>query len=130
MDIDIKRLEEMETALQLMAEENGLACNYLFTTSFARYKRQMRTLIELGKKCKEVISNGELMVTKGYVKDRENIYMHPVVQQFDRTTDSANKTVATLLKILKSFGVDNAEDAVDPLMDIINGGDADDSQSI
>ena len=125
MDIDIKKLEEMETALSQMAEESGLACNYLFMTSFSRYKSQMRTLIELGKKLKEVINNGELTVTKGYVRGSENIYMHPVLQQFDRTTDSANKTVATLLKILKAFGVDNAEDAVDPLMDIINGGDAD-----
>ena len=125
MDIDIKKLEEMESALQQMAEESGLACNYLFMTSFARYKSQMRTLIELGKKLKEVIGNGELTVTKGYVRGSENIYMHPILQQFDRTTDSANKTVATLLKILKAFGVDNAEDAVDPLMDIINGGDAD-----
>jgi hypothetical protein len=74
---------------------------------------------------KKIIAEGNLIVTKGYVKDRENIYMHPVVQQFDRTTDSANKTVATLLRILKAFGVDNAEDAIDPLMDIINGGDAD-----
>lgn len=125
MEIDLRQLEEMENALQQMAEDSGLACNYLFMTSFARYKRQMRTLIELGKECKKIIADGNLIVTKGYVKDRENIYMHPVVQQFDRTTDSANKTVATLLRILKAFGVDNAEDAIDPLMDIINGGDAD-----
>jgi hypothetical protein len=36
--------------------------------------------------------------------------------------------VATLLRILKSFDVDSAQEEADPLMDIINGGDLDGKQ--
>ena len=117
-----KRLEEQERAILRKAEENGLECDYLFSTTFDRYRRQLKTLAELDK----VIDSDGTLVTKQYVKGRENIYIHPAVAQFDRTADSANKTVSTLLRIFKNFGVDNAEDDIDPLLDIINGGDADD----
>ena len=43
------------------------------------------------------------------------------MSDYNRTTDSANKTVATLLRILKSFDVDSSQEESDPLMDIING---------
>lgn len=128
--LDIKKLEEQEKNILLKAEENGLECDYLFTTAFARYKRQVRTLIALDKSIQDAIDSGETLVTKEYVKGRGNVMIHPAIAQFDKTTDSANKTVATLLKIFKTWGVDNTEDDIDPLMDIINGGDADDSQSV
>jgi hypothetical protein len=47
------------------------------------------------------------------------------VSDFNRTTDSANKTVSTLLKIIKSFGSGESKEETDPLLDIINGGDMD-----
>ena len=116
-----KKIEEQEKAILAKAEENGLECDYLFSTTFDRYRRQLKTLQELDK----VISTSGTLVTKEYVKGRENIYIHPAVAQFDRTADSANKTVSTLLRIFKNFGVDNAEDEIDPLLDIISGGDDD-----
>lgn len=124
--MNLMKLEEKEQAILRKAQENGLECDYLFSTTFDRYVRQLRTLVELDK----VIAESGTLVTKEYVKGRGNIYIHPAVAQFDRTTDSANKTVATLLKIFKNFGVDSGEDEIDPLMDIINGGDADDTQGI
>jgi hypothetical protein len=69
-----------------------------------------------------------MLVSKEYVKGRKNLYTNPAVSDFNRTTDSANKTVATLLRILKSFDADSSQDDIDPLMDIINGGDADAKQ--
>jgi len=116
-----KKIEEQEKAILAKAEENGLECDYLFSTTFDRYRRQLKTLEELDK----VISASGTLVTKEYVKGRENIYIHPAVAQFDRTADSANKTVSTLLRIFKNFGVDNAEEDIDPLLDIISGGDDD-----
>jgi hypothetical protein len=50
------------------------------------------------------------------------------VSDYNRTTDSANKTVATLLRILKSFDGNETHEETDPLMDIINGGDVDGKQ--
>ena len=114
--MNIKKLEQQEKAILEKAKDAGLECDYLFSTTFDRYKRQLRTLIELDR----VIEESDTLVTKEYIKGRGNIYVHPAVQQFDRTTDSANKTVATLMRIFKNFGVDNAEDEIDPLMDLIN----------
>lgn len=123
--MDKVRLEQQENAILQKAQDNGLECDYLFSTTFARYKRQLRTLEQLD----EIIEREGALCTKQYVKNRENVYIHPAVAQFDRTTDSANKTVSTLLRIFKNFGVANADEDIDPLMDIINGGDADE-QSI
>ncbi len=123
--LNMKKLEEQERSILQKAEENGLECDYLFATSFARYKRQIRTLVALDAVVGEAIDNGDVLVSKEYVKGKGNLQIHPAIAQFDRTTDSANKTVATLLKIFKTWGVNDAEDEIDPLMDIINGGDAD-----
>ena len=119
------KLDEQEQAILRKAKETGLECDYLFRTTFERYRRQLQTLKELDK----VISADGTLVTKEYVRGRENVYIHPAVAQFDRTTDSANKTVSTLLRIFKNFGVNDAEEEIDPLLDIINGGDPD-AQSI
>ena len=115
------KLDEQEQAILRKAQETGLECDYLFRTTFERYRRQLQTLKELDK----VISADGTLVTKEYVRGRENVYIHPAVAQFDRTTDSANKTVSTLLRIFKTYGVDNAEEEIDPLLDIINGSESD-----
>ena len=108
-----------------IAEANGVQTNFFFVTTFKRYQVQINILTELEKKIKE---DGAL-VTKEYVKGRGNVYTHPAISEYNRTTDSANKTVSTLIKIIKGFkGEDGAED-YDPLLAIINGGgnnDADD----
>lgn len=118
-----KKLAEQEQAILRKAEENGLECDYLFSTTFERYRRQLKTLEALEKE----IENSGTLVTKEYVKGRGNVYIHPAVAQYDRTADSANKTVSTLLRIFKNFGVDDAEEEIDPLLDILNG---DESQSV
>lgn len=101
-----------------IAEESGVQSNFFFLTTFKRYQVQLNILNELEKSLKE---DGTL-VTKEYVKGRENLYANPAVSEFNRTTDSANKTVSTLMKILKNYGVEESNsDEEDPLMAIING---------
>ena len=116
--------ESQANALLKMAEDAGLASNLFFATTFERYKVQLRILKDLEKALDE---NGTL-VTKEYVKGRGNLYSNPAIQDYNRTTDSANKTVSTLLRILKSFEADISGDESDPLMDALNGGDADGEQ--
>ena len=116
--------EQQANALLKMAEDAGLASNLFFATTFERYKVQLRILKDLEKALDE---NGTL-VTKEYVKGRGNLYSNPAIQDYNRTTDSANKTVSTLLRILKSFDADVSGDESDPLMDALNGGDADGEQ--
>lgn len=117
-------LKEQADAILKLAEESGLQSNYFFVTTFERYQVQLQILDDLKKSIEE---NG-MLVNKEYVKGRKNLYSNPAVSDFNRTTDSANKTVATLLRILKSFDASEAHEETDPLMDIINGGDADGKQ--
>ena len=119
-----KNLKEQANEILRLAEESGLQSNYFFVTTFERYQVQLQILGEL----EQAIKDEGMLVSKEYVKGRKNLYTNPAVSDYNRTTDSANKTVATLLRILKSFDAEQSQDDRDPLMDIINGGDADDKQ--
>ena len=110
-------LNEQAQEIERIAEKSGVQSNFLFLTVFKRYKVQLNILTELEKAIKE---NGPL-VTKEYVKNRQNMYASPAVSEYNKTTDSANKTVSTLIKIIKSFGVEEDAADVDPLMQILNG---------
>lgn len=116
-------LHEQAKEILRLAEESGLQSNYFFVTTFERYQVQLHILDEL----KQAIEDEGMLVSKEYVKGRKNLYTNPAVCDFNRTTDSANKTVATLLRILKSFDAEMGQEETDPLMDMING-DVDDKK--
>ena len=114
-----KSLQQQADEIVRIAEESGVQSNFFFITTFQRYQVQLNILAELEKTMKDE----GMLVTKEYVKNRKNLYSNPAVNEYNKTTDSANKTVATLMKILKNFGVEEQKtDDVDPLMNIINGG--------
>ena len=113
-------LQERADSIKRLAEEAGCADNFFFQTTFERYLVQIEMLEAL----KEEIDESGLTVKKSYVKGKTNLYSSPCIQAYNRTTDSANKTVATLMRIIKSFGNGESDDR-DPLMDLINGGDGD-----
>lgn len=116
-------LKEQADAIKRMAEESGLESNYFFITTFERYEVQLSILERL----KESMDKDGMLVSKEYVKGRGNLYSSPAVTEFNRTTDSANKTVSTLMRILKNFGASSTDDkGGDPLLAMINGGDGDD----
>lgn len=113
-------LNEQAKEILKIAEDSGVQSNFFFLTTFKRYQVQLKILTELEKSLKE----DGMQVTKEYVKGRKNLYSNPAIQDYNRTTDSANKTVATLMRILRNFGVeDTNEQDADPLMKIINGGE-------
>ena len=117
-------LNEQAREILQIAEDSGVQSNFFFVTTFKRYQVQLNILTELEK----AIKDEGTLVSKEYVKGRKNIYSNPAIQDYNRTTDSANKTVTTLMRILRNFGVDDAgEHDEDPLMKIINGGDDDGS---
>ena len=106
-----------------IAEESGVQSNFFFLTTFKRYQVQLNILTEL-----EITLKKEgMLVSKEYVKGRKNLYSNPAVAEYNRTTDSANKTVSTLMKILRNFNAieDTTDAEADPLMSIINGDDYD-----
>jgi hypothetical protein len=89
-----------------IAQKFGAEQNFLFITTFKRYQVQLGILQELEKKINE---DGSL-VTKEYVKGRGNLYTHPAITEYNKTSTSANQTVATLIKIIKSLRNDAEDD--------------------
>ena len=116
---ETKDLREMEREILEAAERSGVQSNYFFRTTFERYQTQLSVLDKL----KAVIDKDTVLVTKEYVKGRENIYTNPAVNEYNRTTDSANKTVSTLMKIIKSYGTADAENEPDPIVKALSGGE-------
>lgn len=119
-------LQQQAKEIIKLAESAGVQTNYFFLTTFERYQTQIAILADLKKR----IDESDTLVTKEYVKGRENVYTNPAITEYNKTTDSANKTVACLIKIIKGFkGEGNSED-IDPLVSIINGGGDNDSDDL
>ena len=116
-----KSLNEQAKEILKIAEESGVQGNYFFITTFKRYQVQLDMLDELEKSLKE----DGMLVTKEYVKGRKNVYSSPAVKDYNTTTDSANRTVSTLMKIIRSWNVQEVTEQEDPLIKIINGDDVD-----
>ena len=112
-------LQEQAIEILRIAEETGVQTNFFFVTTFKRYQVQLSNLSELEKAIKETGT----LVTKEYVKGRANIYVNPAVTEYNKTTDSANRTVTTLMKIIKGFAKEDGgrDSGYDPLMAIISG---------
>ena len=117
-------LNKQASEILRIAEESGAQSNFFFVTTFKRYQVQLNILNSLEKSLKDE----GMTVTKEYVKGRKNLYSNPAISDYNRTTDSANKTVATLMRILKNYGVDEQTDETDPLLSIINGCDVDEEE--
>ena len=98
------KLEEQAKEILKIAEEHGVEQNFFFITTFKRYQVQIQILNDL----EETINKDGSMVTKEYVKGRGNLYTHPAIGEYNKTSTSANQTVATLIKIIKSLR-DNEE---------------------
>ena len=117
-------LKEQAKEIIKIAEESGVQSNYFFRTTFERYETQLDILNDL----KKVMKQDGMLTEKTYSGKAKNLYAHPAVKEYNRTADAANKTVATLMKIIKNFCEDDKEAEEDPLMKIINGADEDDSE--
>lgn len=118
---DQTEMQKQAKQIMEMAERSGLQENYFFKTTFDRYLTQLEILAKL----KITIDSSEALVEKEYVKGRACVVVNPAITEFNRTTDSANKTVQTLIKILKGFKSSDAGKEQDALLAIINGGDDD-----
>lgn len=110
------KLEKQADEIMRLAEEKGTENNFLFSTTFERYLTQ----IKIADNLKKIIEEEGTLTSKEYVKGRANVYTHPAVTDFNRTTDSANKTVSTLLRIIKNFEKTDSQEEVDPLIEAIN----------
>lgn len=104
-----KKLEEQAKEILRIAEEQGVEQNYFFYTTFQRYLVQLKILEDL----EETIKSEGTLVTKEYVKGRGNLYTNPAITEYNKTSTSANQTVATLIKIIKSLRSEEETDETD-----------------
>lgn len=110
-----EQLEKQAKEILKEAEKLGIDQSFLFVTTFQRYQVQLSILDDL----EEVIKKDGTLVTKEYVKGRGNVYTHPAISEYQKTSTSANQTVATLLKIMKTLRDVGEDDEDDELLKVI-----------
>ena len=114
-----KKLKNQAKEIMEIAKESGVQSNYFFSTTFNRYQVQLDILDNL----ESTLTSEGILVEKEYVKGRKNLYSNPAIAEYNKTTDSANKTVACLMKIIKNYNVEDPDKDEDPLLAAINGSD-------
>lgn len=93
------KLQEQAESILKQASEMGVKENFLFVTSFQRLLDLLKHFNELEKEIKDK----GLLVTKSYVKDKENIYVNPALAAQNQVNQAANHTINILLKIIAEF---------------------------
>lgn len=101
-----KELERRIREFADKATELGIADDLIFDTTFNRYVTQVKMLEDL----REQIEEGDLMVKKAYVKDRDNLYVNPAVAEYNKTSTAANQTAVTLVKLMTQLRDNAPED--------------------
>ena len=117
-------LNEQAQEILRIASEHGVEQNFFFITTFKRYQVQIQLLADLEKTIK---AEGPL-VSKEYVKGRKNVYTHPAIAEYNKTSTAANQTVQTLMRIVMKMrnddegsGTDGGGSTGDELMDFLKG---------
>ena len=98
-----KTLNEQAKEILAIAEKHGVEQNFFFITTFQRYQVQMKILNDL----QSELQTSGAMVTKQYVKGRENLYVNPAMKEYNNTCNGANQTVTTLMKIITTLRADS-----------------------
>lgn len=92
-----------------LATDANVETNFFFVTTLNRYKVQINTLTKLEK----ILANDDTLVTKEYVKGRGNLYTHPAITEYNKTSQAANNTVQTLLKIITTLAEHSIRDNIE-----------------
>ena len=87
-------------AFREMAEQYQVEGNALFNSALETYRLQLSVIRNIEKDVKA----GNPTTEKEYVKGRKNLYIHPAIKELPRHVDSASKTAALLLSIIKDLG--------------------------
>lgn len=103
MKKDEKNIKELAKGILEDAEKNGFDSDASFLTSYHLLEVQIEMLDALEKSFKE----DGATTTKEYVKGRENIYVHPAVDKYTKTSDSAFNKILKLREMVKQNNVEN-----------------------
>lgn len=83
-----------------LAKEYGVEENRLFLSAAETYSLQMDIIREM----KKEIENSSMTCEKTYLAGEKNSYANPIIKELPRHTDSANKTLLTMLDIINKLG--------------------------
>lgn len=100
-----KSLKTQAKQILKEAEKRGVSSNYFFATTFKRYQVQLAIMDSL----EQTINELGNLVTKEYVKGRENLTANPAIAEYNRTATAANSTVSTLISIMEKLTEDARE---------------------
>ena len=92
----ILSMNEQAQVILAKAREKGIEHTFMFTTTFQRYVELISHMAELQKSIKEQ----GCLVTKEYVKGRQNIYVHPAINAYNATAAQANNTANILMRFI------------------------------
>ena len=84
-----------------MAQTYGVDKNALFVSAANQYIIQ-QGVIEMIRAA--LADDDRAVVTKEYVKGRENLQANPLILQLPKHIDSANRTLSTMLDIIQQLG--------------------------
>ena len=101
-------LKKKANELLELAQEANIEQNFFFASTFNRYMVQLGILDQL----EAEINDGGVLVTKEYVKGRQNVYTHPAVTDYNKTATAANQTVQTILKIITTLSEHSISDSI------------------
>lgn len=87
--------------LVAMAEAYGVAENALFLTALNQYCTQQKVIEQINN---ILLQEDSLLTKKEYVKNRENVYAHPLIRELPKHSDAANRTASVILDIIKTLG--------------------------
>ena len=93
-------------ALLKMAKDYGVDKNPLFKAQLRQYETQQKVIAKMREALDE---ESDLLIEKEYVKNRENVYAHPLIRELPKHTDAANRTASTILDIIKTLGHEKAK---------------------
>jgi hypothetical protein len=110
-----KRLDMLAEKFKETAESLNEEHRYIFESTLETYFQ----LIKNFKILKEALEADGCLITKEYVKGRQNVYVHPAMSEMNKTVNMLNSTAKTLITIIKDLGSENKEE-VDELMAFTN----------
>lgn len=103
--------EKFKETAESLSEEH----RYIFESTLETYFQ----LIKNFKVLKEALEADGCLITKEYVKGRQNVCIHPAMSEMNKTVNMLNSTAKTLIAIIKDLGSENKEE-VDELMAFTN----------
>ena len=95
------RKTQTYAALVAMAKDYGVDTNALFLTALNQYCTQQKVIEQIQK---ILLEEDSLLTKKEYVKNRENVYAHPLIRELPKHSDAANRTASVILDIIKTLG--------------------------